>query len=158
MPLIVILSLPFLALEQFLLKSFSKFLQLENLIVSSQCLPQGSSILNVKAEFQVISIDSLKGNSFSARTLTIIIRVFSTLQEFSLVYLLKACIGLKVVLKDPIKNFYLSVSLQVEYSAYTSFNKGVGIYFSLEFRGDLSVLIRDYSLRRAKLEFNTLIE
>ena len=65
---------------------------------------------------------------------------------------------MKVVLKDSIKDFRLSVGLQVERSAYASFNKGVGVYFGLEFRGDLSVLVKDYSLRRAKLKFNTLIE
>jgi len=39
-----------------------------------------------------------------------------------------------------------------------SLNKGVGICFSLEFKSNLSILVKDYFLKRAKLKFNVFIK
>jgi len=100
----------------------------------------------------------LERGDFGTRTSTIVVGVFSTLEKLSLVHLLKACISLKVVLKDPIKDFRLSVGLRVERSTHASFNKGVGAYFGPEFGGDPGVSVGDYPSRRAELEFNILIE
>ena len=72
--------------------------------------------------------------------------------------MLKACIGSKVVLKDLVEDFYLFVGLRIESSTHVSFNKRVGAYFDLEFGSNLGVSVRDYSLRRAILKLNILIE
>ena len=65
---------------------------------------------------------------------------------------------MKVVFKYLIKYFGLAVSLGVEGSTHLSFDKGVYVYFSLEFGSNPCILVRDNSVRGSILKFNIFIE